>query len=417
MRRIHLPLAALVYLSTLHSGAVLKGTGEVQAVEAKIETLAGESVSGELVGLDANGLTVRVGEKDRTIPVLDLRSMQTDNKPIDDPESTILLTLRDGSSIPARKFTQKDGTTHVGHASLGSFSFPARSLAHVLLKRQNEGSDIAKQWAELLKAPAQADMVVFRRDEALDQLDGVIHEVGEENLDFAFDNDRISPRRTRLEGMIFFHGPSNPPPPTLYQVRDHIGGHWSVAEAVMKGEKLQLTTPAGAKVSMSLERIASIDFGSSNVVYLSDLDIERSSWRPYLQFGPVSPLQEQRFGPKIDQSLSGEPLQLSGRVYRKGLALHSRSEIAYRLTEEFTTFRTVAGLDQRMVGKVGGVAELIIKADGDRELFRTDLEVDAPPVPVEIKLDKVRRLTIIVDFGDENDIGDHVILGEARLTK
>ena len=43
--------------------------------------------------------------------------------------------------------------------------------------------------------------------------------------------------------------------------------------------------------------------------------------------------------------------------------------------------------------------------------------MDAPAVPIEVKLEKVRRLTLIVDFGDENDIGDHVLLYEARLTK
>lgn len=417
MRRTHLTLTALVCLSAWCSGEVSPGTGEVQAIETTIQTLAGEELVGDLLSLDSEQLAVQVAGERRTLAVLDLRSVETETKTIDDPESSIAVTLRDGSTIPTREFTQMEGTTRLLHASLGELTFPSRHVAHVLLKRQSAGSDIAGQWNALLKTEPKADMVVFRRDDALDHLEGVIHEVGEENLDFGFDNERISPRRSRLEGLIFFHSPTSNFRPTLFQVQDHVGGRWNVAEASMQDGKLQLTTPAGTRASLSLDRIAGIDFGSSNLVYLSDLEMERSSWRPYLQIGQVSSFQEQLFGPKIDQSLNGTPLQLAGRVYRKGLAMHSRTEISYRLTEDYTTFRAVAGLDERSVGKVGGVAELIVKADGDRELFRTELQVDVPPVPIEIKLDKVRRLTIIVDFGDENDIGDHVILGEARLTK
>ena len=394
------------------------GANVVRAIEVAVETLNGESVNGTLVSLDNESIKIEIPGQDlRVIPLLNLRTLRTETEAAPDPESSIAVTLGDGSVFPVRDFVQKDGEATVTNASLGKFTVPARAINFVLMKRQSEGSDIAKEWQELIKTPPTADLVVFRRDDALDYLDGVIHEVGEENLDFGHEGERISPRRSRLEGLIFFHGPGNKQRPRLFQIVDHLGGKWHVATAAMDGEAVIITTPAGAKVRMSLNRISSIDFGSSNTTYLSNMKIERVEWRPFLQFGPISSFQLQRFGPKMDQSLSGGPLELDGRVYRKGLALHSRTEISYRLTDDYKTFRTVAGLDRRNIGKVGGVAELVVLADGDRELFRGELKVDTPPTPIEIKLDDVRRLTIIVDFGDENDIGDHVILGEARLTK
>jgi hypothetical protein len=394
------------------------GSSRAASVEVDVETLNGDKIKGTLTSIDSESVTIKVPNEDASVlSLLDLRAIRTKTESTTDPESDLVMTLVDGSVFPLRTFTQKEGVATVTNASLGEFKIPARTIAHVLMKRQAADSDIAEQWKDLIKTPPKTDLVVFRRDEALDYFDGVIHEVGEESVDFGFEGNRISPRRNRLEGLIFFHGPVNKPPATLFQIVDHLGGKWQVASAVMDGELVEISTPAGAKVRLSLNRISAIDFGSSNTIYLSNLEMERAEWRPFLQFGPISAFQQQRFGPKKDQSLNGGPLELGGRVFQKGLALHSRTEISYRLTETYTTFRAVAGLDRRNVGKVGGVAELILSADGGRELFRGELRVDAPPTQIEIKLEDVRRLTIIVDFGDENDIGDHVILGEARLTK
>jgi hypothetical protein len=386
-------------------------------VDVNAQTLSGRSIEGTLTSIDNQSVVIQTLQGRETIDLLDLRSITTGLDTSPDVESRMVLTLRNGTRIPVRHYVQQDGEATVVHAILGKWKIPGRCISHVLLQHQPEGSEFAKQWQALIANSPKRDLVVFRREEALDHLEGVIHTVGEEKLDFAFEGDRISPRRARLEGISFFHSPIGEPPATRFQITDRHGGLWQVSTARLDGNDLIFTTPSGASARLPLTAIAKFDFVASNISYLSDMKMERSTWRPYLQFGPVSSLQQDHFGPKRDRTLNGRPLKLNGRVYSKGLALHSRTEISYRLQEEYKTFRAIVGLDRANIGKIGGRAELIVRADGDRELFRCDLSVDALPVPIEVKLESVRRLTIIVDFGDENDIGDHVLLCEARLTK
>lgn len=387
------------------------------AVDVNVRTLSGQSIDGTLTSIDNQAVVINTKEGAKTVKLVDLRTITTGQETSHDPESGTELTLRNGSRIPIRHYVQQQGEATVVHALLGKWKIPGRSIAHVLFQHQPEGSEFAKQWGALIADKRTGDMVVFRRDEALDHLVGVIHAVGEEKLDFGFEGDRISPRRARLEGLAFFHPPVGTPPTTRIQIVDRLGGLWQVSDIKLDGNVVVLTTPSGVSARLPVKAIVKFDFGSSNISYLSDLKMEKSTWRPYLQFGPVSPLQQDHFGPKRDRTLNGGPLTLNGQVYKKGLALHSHTEISYRLQEDYQSFRALAGLDRANIGKVGGQAELIVRADGDRELFRCDLSIDAPPVLIEIKLEEVRRLTIIVDFGDENDIGDHVLLCEARLTK
>jgi hypothetical protein len=395
----------------------LATAGDVKAV-----TLSGEVVEGALVTISETGVVVETAAGSQSISLLDLRTIETLKAVTKtDPESKILLTLRDGSSIPVRQYTQLEGIATITHGMFGTLQIPARGIAHVLLKSQPEGSELAKQWKALTKVTPKEDLVVFRVEESLDYLEGIIYGVGEEKLDFGFAGERNSPRRTRVEGVVFFHGTESSSP-QLLQMIDRSGGIWNISsietKVDAKGQKtLAVKTVAGAAVELSPNLIARYDFSSTNTTYLSDLEMEKSDWRPFLNFGSLSAIQKLRFGPRRDKNLNGEPLRIGDQVYRKGLAMHSRTEISYRLREDYDSFRAVVGVDRARVGDIGGNAELVVTADGGRELFRSKLSVEAPPLPIEINLKKVRRLTIIVDFGDENDIGDHVILGEARLTK
>jgi len=63
------------------------------------------------------------------------------------------------------------------------------------------------------------------------------------------------------------------------------------------------------------------------------------------------------FQPRVDRALFGGPLQLpreaNGRAtpawpYAKGLAIHSRTKIVYRLPREFRSFSAIAGIDSRV---------------------------------------------------------------------
>jgi len=120
------------------------------------------------------------------------------------------------------------------------------------------------------------------------------------------------------------------------------------------------------------------------------------------------------YRPRGNRGLESAELMLGGKTYRRGLALHSRSELDYRLPGEFSRLLAVAGIDDRV--RPGGNVRLVIRGDG-RVLFDETIRGADEPRPLEIDIAGVKRLQIVVDYGEDLDVGDHLDLCEARMVK
>jgi hypothetical protein len=179
-------------------------------------------------------------------------------------------------------------------------------------------------------------------------------------------------------------------------------------------EKLEWTTPTGLSVSQPLERIAKIDFSAGKLVYLSDLKPDSVVWTPYFGTSKRLLAMEQFYGPRYDRNFESGPLRLGGIEYPKGLALHARTEIVYRLPAGYTRFQAVAGIDDAM--KPGGKVRLAVRGD-DQVLLEIAVAGGDPPKPLDLDVTRVRRLTIVADFGESVGEGDHLLLCNARLSK
>jgi hypothetical protein len=162
------------------------------------------------------------------------------------------------------------------------------------------------------------------------------------------------------------------------------------------------------------EQIARLNFSSGNTVWLSDLDPESVQWRPYVDSPTPQPLLVKLFQPRKDRGFSGEPLVVGGSTYSRGLAIRSRTELVYRLTEAFRQFHAVVGIDDHV--RDAGNVDVTLTGD-DRALWTKTVTGRDAPVTVDVDITGVKRLKILVDFGQELDIADHLDLCEARLNK
>jgi hypothetical protein len=129
------------------------------------------------------------------------------------------------------------------------------------------------------------------------------------------------------------------------------------------------------------------------------------------------------YEPRRDQSLLGGALRLGrtdaeGRLghahFEKGLSLHSRCEVVYRLPTTFRQLVAETGIDPRV--RDGGKVKFIVIGD-EKRLFESELVRGEAAKSLRIDLSGVNRLTILVDFGRDLDVGDFVNLGDARLLK
>ena len=169
----------------------------------------------------------------------------------------------------------------------------------------------------------------------------------------------------------------------------------------------RLQSPHFGAVEVPREMIAAIVFHSDQVVRVDTLTPTEVT-----QYG----LLDWVFEFRRNLSAAGKPICLDGRTYEYGLGLHSYCELSYDLSEPFSWFVATVGIDD--AARPGGDATLTILGDG--EVLGEPIRLRGDEVAQRLRLDVsgVGRLTIRVEFGDDElAVADHVDLAEARLIK
>jgi len=137
------------------------------------------------------------------------------------------------------------------------------------------------------------------------------------------------------------------------------------------------------------------------------------------------PLFDERpWGYQRDRSVGGNPITLRGRQYRKGIGVHSKCELTYDLASGFKEFSTLVGIDDEVQrdGRncallSGGNVEVRIYLDDELAFSAREVKKGQDPLAVKLDVAGVRRLKLVVDFGDELHVNDHADWADARLLR
>ncbi len=386
---------------------------------AELQRVTGEPVRGTLVKLNASGV-VMAASPDAPIPWEQITSIAFVADKADESKAgqpTAWMRWTDGSRSAVAAIEIRDDRFHAKLLDRTELEGPTNSVDAVRFYAPAPGTN--QQWEELLKRPRTGDVVIVRKSaESLDLLEGVIHSVTADVVEFEFDGQKIPVRRTKLEG-VAFAGRRDRPARSLGRLLDRFGGEWQLAKIESDGSMVKLETISGVRWQWRLDRLRRLELQGSNVVYLSDLEPEKVEWTSFFPGGRLSESFRGLFAVQKDRSLSGDPLELvmadgHRRVFAKGLGIHSRTELVYRLTEPFARFHAIAGIDVAHRGR--GTLQLTVMGDG-RPLWSGTVRGSEPPLVLDVSLRGVRRLALLVDYGDESDAGDHLNLCEPRLVK
>jgi hypothetical protein len=343
------------------------------------------------------------------------RVLEQPDVTVDEEETAVWLLLVDGSRVQGRSFSVGPDMAHIRLDEDRQFEIPTRWIEWVRFHAPTD--QLENQWERAIGHEVLGDRLVVRRSpESLNHLEGLIHSVDDDTVAFHFNGQDLDAPRARLEGLVFFHATVPNYGDPVCSVRDTSGSTWQVTQFSLDEEGLQLTAPTGLQFTLPLERVVQLDFSAGNLVFLSDLEPQSVHWTPYFDSPLDSDRLNQMFAPKRNRSFDGGPLRLhiDGRtqVFEKGWALRSRSELVYRLTEDYSKLKAIVGIDER-VGSAGDV-ELVISG-GDRELLRRRVRGEEDPSTIELDISGVRRLRILVDYGDNLDIADHLNLCNVML--
>jgi len=379
----------------------------------EVRTVDGRTLAGNLVKLDDAELTVATTGAGTTLAVdalLSLSPKDAPEAPGQDPAARIELT--DGSSLAAAEYSVSDGDAKVKLIDGLEVELPVARVANVRFGERTE--TLAKQWSKLLATGEPDDLLVVARDNALDYHKGIVREVTEDHVQFEFGGRRIIEKRSKVHGLIYYRPPAGTLPEAVCGIVDASGSLWQ-ARTLSLDDRLHWETPAGLSVARPLESIRKIDFSHGKIVYLTDLEPETLDFTPFFGTAKELPVIAEFFGPRRNKSFLGGPLKLGGKVYENGLALHSRTEITYRLPGRFGRLKATAGIDEAV--RPHGHVRLVVRADENVLLEETLTGEDEAPLEIDVDLTGARRLSILVDFGDKTDIADHLDLCEARIIK
>ncbi|MDP6443780.1 MAG: NPCBM/NEW2 domain-containing protein [Pirellulaceae bacterium] len=404
--------------------AWLVALATISAVEIEVTPLTGDAETGELVSVDGEKLVYSVGGESKEIPVAGLRTVRFSGGRLPEkPHSGPTIQFVDGSFVRADSYRTKGGAATIKCPSI-DVATTTKHVTAVLLKSHAETPKLAAEWRKLVGGERAGDIVVRRRTRssddggvtvALDSLDGVLFDVQDE-VEFGFGGERRKVPLNKLEGFAYFHPSRLPQRQTLCRVTDTNGSVWHVSAIAWKDDKLTLATTSGVTAAIADKQLFQLDFATGNVVFLSDLAPDSVKWEPYVETTLDLELVAKMYAPRKDKAANGRKLRVlaDGPTFEKGLSVHSKTELVYRLPERFERFRATVGIDPNY--QSFGDVVLTIRGD-DRQLYQQPFGGDSKPQELDLDVSSVRRLTIVVDFGERWDLADYLNFCDARLTK
>jgi hypothetical protein len=201
-----------------------------------------------------------------------------------------------------------------------------------------------------------------------------------------------------------------PPPQGLRVVAWLIDGTALTGKLVgLTGEELRLIHPLGAsagagtttELALSLARVEELTIENGAFVYVSDQQPEEVSQG----FPPEYAFEADVWSWKKDRNVTGGALRLGGRVFAKGLGVHSRCVLTYRLNGVYREFKAVVGLDDstRYMGEPGlGAVVFRVLLDGEKAAREYPNGITQrkgqPPTEISVDVSNAQTITLVADY-------------------
>jgi hypothetical protein len=345
--------------------------------------------------------------------------------------ATVLVELTDGTAMPADQFRVTGSeAVLILPASVPSDHreqhIPTRHIAAARLQRLEPAA--AEQWSEIRAQDFTSDVIVIlkRNGQSLDYVEGVLRGVTEEKVEFELDGEKLRVDRSKVAGLVYFRADQKPQPEPACTVHSRTGLRANAVKTRLADGVVSLTTSGGVKLNWPLEDIRFADFSAGKILYLSDVEQASVVWTPLVGLPDTAQAAAKYGQPRRDQAAYGGPLTLAThesvpstgsmqlQSYSKGLAVHSRTEMVFRLPSGYSQFLATAGIEP--VTSTTGNVQLTIFGD-DKLLFEANIAGSDQPREIELNVEGVKRLKLLVDFGRNLDTGDWLNLCDARLIK
>jgi hypothetical protein len=376
---------------------------KVQAV-----LLDGQNITGAWISASAAEIEVKIDNRSQTISINKLLSITFKHRQTTTPTTRptgAQVFLADGSKLRGHLVDGNDGAIILRHPIVGRRKIEFEQLLGLRLATKENG-DIEKAFQQVLSNPAETkDTLFLLRDGKLNKVQGLVKSLGPVGGTFKWRERSVRLQTDKVYGIVFAAGVSGTKQPTCRCTLvngDELGGELQCGDA----QSLYFQPTVGMKVELSLNKVSTLHLDSGKVVFLSELEPVNYEFVP---FGAT------RWPYRMNHSVSNGPLQIGEHEYDRGIGMHAESILTFELQNNYQTFAAEIGIDEA-VGKRGNVVFRVM-GDGVERFASGPVTGNDPPRSILVDIKDVKRLQLIVEFGDELDIGDHADWANVRLIK
>jgi hypothetical protein len=402
-------LALIVFASVLPAG--------------ELRTLKGESVSGDLVSVDAKELVLTKGTQRIVTPSDDVLHLDL-AATVRIPNGTkyIEVELIDGSLLRCSALGIKGKEAELTMLLTGQMiKIPLASIANLLTDAQDPNN--RKKWQDRLKErlrkrpPPTRDLLALVKDGVVNGLDGTLGEGTEDGtgLNFTLSSGRKAPvALERIHGLIFLRQHDPHQVTAVFKLIDSYEDLVLVSSVTTTETGLSVTTPAGAKLDYTFAQLAKLDYSKGRLTYLSDMTPTRLNKDDKDKEGIV-------FFEKDQTTYEGRfvPIRMNRVVYPKGLFIQATTEVEYDLGGDYREFKAIVGIDDYDTRGEDCPTTLVIEGDGKELLTMTVNPKDKERVrPVTLNIKDMQKLKITVrSGGGVSTVARQVTLADAKVSK
>ena len=249
------------------------------APEVDVLTLTGEQHSGGLQTLAEGQLALEAGGETKMLPSADLLELRFPLAAAEDTltqQRSLEVRLIDGTLLFAAAFVATGRDATITSDLLGELTLPLAQVVSVRIAELDH--KIREPWENVRVRETKSDLLIARKGDALDFVGGTIGAVTTAGITILVNNREVNVPQDRVFGLVF---PRTPPArdAAVAELALDTGDRLRVKSLAISEGALTGSLVAGPDLSVSLDRVRSVDFGLGRVRYLADLP-ETAAYQP-----------------------------------------------------------------------------------------------------------------------------------------
>lgn len=377
------------------------------APQVEVVSFQGEPRVGEWRGVADGRIAIAQAGKDESVPLSEVLEVRFRGEPGKLDKPSAIVSLWDGSKLGATQAQIVEKRLKLTSGVLGELSLPQGEVASV---RFSDRFDEDEQWSKLVDRENKTDLLVIRKEQTLDYLDGVVVEVTDKSVKFLLDGEEVSTKREKIFGLIFARRPNSPKPPAV-RLEFSNGDILMASSLTGTPTGVSVTTVTKAAVDVPLEKLKLLDFSQGKLRYLSQDPPRDVKYTRGIQDGPAFVQDRAFYAPELKP--------VGTRAFARGLCIRPQTTLRYRLGGDYRRLQAIVGIDES-VKDGNGDCDLTITGDG-KQLVKLRVTARDTARPIDLDVADIVMLEITVGFGGDAatnvDLGDNLDLADAKLIK